>query len=199
MQVFQQTGVPKDMGISPRQQSQIDAMMQQLQAKYQAQYDRLNGLPAAERADRLAQLNREYSVAWLDGATRIFSGPQLTRYQQLQLQYGSFASLMDPVPQKALGLTDAQMNQLRQEVAWSTEQQAAIQKAAIADQARALQMFNDYNTAAQKRFDQLLNANQRQMWTQMIGSPFAFQPSFAPPTTGSGPTITGPGGKPIKM
>jgi len=195
--VFQQTGVPKDLGVNSRQQTQIDTMTQQLQAKFQAQYDRLNGLPATERADRLTQLNRDYAAAWLDGARGIFNEQQLTRYQQLQLQYGGFAALMDPVSQKALGLTDAQMKQLRQDIAWSTEQQAAIQQAAQADQARALQLFNTYNTTAQTRFNQLLNMNQQQMWSQMIGSPFAFQPSFAPPPGTTGTTVTGPGGTPI--
>lgn len=196
-QVFQQVGVPKDMGVNSKQQTQLDTMTQQLQAKFQSQYDKLKGLPAADQADRLAQLNREYTAAWLNGANGIFNEQQLTRYQQLQLQYGGFASLMDPVPQKALSLTDAQLKQLRQDIAWSKEQQAAIQQQALIDQAKALQAFNDYNTAAQARFNELLNLNQRQMWSQMIGNPFAFQPSFAPPPGTPGTTVTGPGGAPI--
>lgn len=196
-QVFQQSGVPKDLGVNSRQQTQLDTMTQQLQAKYQSQYDKIKSLPAAEQADRLAQLNREYTAAWLNDARSVFNEQQLTRYQQLQLQYGGFASLMDPVPQKALNLTDAQLKQLRQDLAWSMQQQTAIQQQALTDQAKALQAFNTYNTAAQERFNQLLDTRQRQMWSQMIGSPFAFQPSFAPTTGTPGTTVTGPGGTPV--
>jgi hypothetical protein len=204
---IQANGVPKALDLTDRQQAQLNTMTQQLQTRFQAQYDRLARLPAADQAQRLDQLNREFSTAWLDGARGVFNPNQLTRYQQLQLQYGGFASLTDPVAQKALNLTDAQMAQLRQDLTWSQQQQAAIRQQALTDQARAVQMFNTFNTDAQTRMNQLLNANQQQAWTQLTGTPFAFQPTFPTAPTGtttpSGtigvpPTVTGPGGTPVR-
>jgi hypothetical protein len=207
---IQSPGVPGAMNLTDRQQAQLTTFTQQLQSRFQPQYDRLSGLPVAEQANRLEQLNREFTAAWLDGARGVLTPDQLTRAQQLQLQFGGFASLTDPVVQKALNLTDAQRAALRQDLTWSQQQQAAIQQAALTDQARALQMFNTFNTNAQTRLSQLLNTNQQQAWAQMVGTPFAFQPTFPTGTTGTAGTttpsgiiavpsrVTGPGGAPVR-
>jgi hypothetical protein len=196
---IQAAGVPKALEVTDRQQAQLDTMTQQLRARFQAQFDRLAGLPATDQANRLEQLNREFTAAWLDQARGVFRPDQLTRYQQLQTQFGGFASLTDPVVQKALNLTDAQQALLRQDLAWSQQQQATIQQQARLDQARALQLFNTFTTDAQARMNQLLTAQQQQAWSQLTGTPFAFQPLFPTAPTGTtGTTVTGPGGVPIR-
>jgi hypothetical protein len=191
---IQSPGVPRALDVTDRQQTQLDTFTQQLQARFQNQFDRLAGLPADQQAQRLELLNREFMSAWLDGARGVCNPNQLTRYQQLQLQFGGFGSLTDPVVQKALSLTPAQQAQLQQNMTWSQQQQAAIQQQALTDQARALQMFNTFNTDAQARMNQFLNANQQQAWSQLTGTPFAFQPMFpTAPTTGTAGTPATPG------
>src|SRR5437764_387905 len=84
-----------------------------------------------------------------DDARNVFTADQIARYQQLQFQFGGFNSLNDPVAQKALNLTDAQVAQLKQDIAWAAQQQAAIQQAALTDRTRALELSNAFNTASQ--------------------------------------------------
>ena len=165
-------------------------MTERLQTTYRQQFERLAGLPEQERADRAMLLNREYTNAWITGATDVLSPQQLTRYQQLQTQFGGFVSLTDPVVQKALSLTDAQIARLGEQVTWSDQQIAAIQQQAATDQARALQMFNAFNEAAQQRFNRLLTLEQQRAWAQLTGDPFVFPPPFPmppPATTGGTP------------
>src|SRR4051812_18136779 len=134
-QTFQVAGVPAVLNLTDRQRTQLDTATQQVQSRFQPLFDRVNALPAADRQAQLDQLNREYTAAWLDAARGVFTADQLARYQQLRLQSGGFAALNDPIAQGALHLTDAQLAQLRQDVAWSAQQQAAIQQAAQTDQA----------------------------------------------------------------
>src|SRR4051794_38186708 len=144
-QTFQVAGVPAALNLTDRQRTQLDTATQQVQSRFQPQFDRVTALPAADRQAQLDQLNREYTAAWLDAARGVFTADQLARYQQLRLQSGGFAALNDPVAQGALHLTDAQLAQLRQDIAWSAQQQAAIQQAAQTDQARALELSNAFN------------------------------------------------------
>jgi hypothetical protein len=197
------TGAPAALNLTDRQQAQLTTFTQQLQAQFQPRFDRLSGLPADQQAAQRDLLNREYTAAWLNAARNVFTPNQLTRYQQLQLQLGGFASLTDPVVQKAINLTDTQMATLKQDIAWSDQQRAAIQQAAQTNQARAVELSNTFNTTAQTRFNQLLTPTQQQSWSQLTGTPVAFRPVFpAPGTTIAPPVITvpgrtGPGGAPI--
>jgi hypothetical protein len=181
--------VSKSIDLNDRQVTQLNTMTERLQTRYRVQFDRLASLPERERADRTLQLNQDYTNAWLNAAKDVLNDRQLTRYQQLQTQFGGFASLRDPVVQRALNLTDAQMTRLREDVTWSDQQVAAIRQQALTDQARAVQMFNAFNVTSQERLNQLLTLEQQRAWAQLTGDPFPFPPPFpvTPPTTGGTP------------
>jgi len=187
--LFRMNDVSKTVSLTDRQVNQLNTMTQQLQSRFQTQFERLASLPAQQRTDRTLELNREYTNAWINGAREFLNGSQLTRYQQLQFQFGGFASLTDPVLQKALNITDAQLPKLRADVTWSDQKLAAIRETALTNQARALQMFNTFNAAAQERWGQLLSAEQQRAWAQLTGDPFAFPPPFpvAGPPVGAVP------------
>ena len=188
--LFRMNDVSKSVNLTDRQVNQLNTMTQQLQGRFQAQFEKLASLPAQQRADRTLELNREYTNAWINSAREFLNGSQLTRYQQLQFQFGGFASLTDPVLQKALNVSDAQMAKLRADVAWSEQQLGVIRETALTNQARALQMFNTFNAAAQERWNQLLSAEQQRAWAQLTGDPFVFPPPFpaaAPPIGGVPP------------
>jgi hypothetical protein len=176
--LFRMNDVSKSISLTDRQVNQLNTMTQQLQSRFQVQFEKLASLPAQQRADRMLELNREYTNAWINGAREFLNGTQLTRYQQLQFQFGGFASLTDPILQKALNISDAQMTKLRADVTWSDQQLAAIREAALTNEARALQMFNTFNATAQERWNQLLSADQQRAWAQLTGDPFAFPPPF---------------------
>jgi len=181
--------VSRALTLNDRQLTQLNAMTQRMQQKYQAQYDRLNSLPANERNNRLMELNREYANAWLGGAKDYMNATQLSRYQQLQYQYGGFSTFNDPAIQKGLNLTDAQLRQLNDALTWSNTQTQDILRLAQTDPTRAQQAYAAYNKAYLQRLNGILTTAQQQEWSQMTGDPFPFPPPFA--TTGTG---TGTGG-----
>jgi hypothetical protein len=200
--VAQLTGVPADLNLTSAQQTRITTATQQLQSQFQPRYARIASLPVSEQDTARTALNQQYLAAWLNAAKSVFTPDQLTRYQQLQLQFGGFGSLSDPVAAAALSLSTAQQAQVKQDLTWSAQQRAAIQQAALTNQAQALQMWNAYNTAAQTRLNQLLTPTQQQSWAELTGTPFAFQPMFPTPgtsttTPGGTGTMTGPGGVPV--
>ena len=135
--LFRMNEVSKSVDLTDRQLTQLNLMTERLQTRYREQFERLAGLPERDQANRTLQLNREYTNAWLSGATDVLSAEQLSRYRQLQTQFGGFVSLTDPVVQKALNLSEAQITGLRDDVIWSDQQLAAIRQQAVIDQARA--------------------------------------------------------------
>jgi len=187
--LFRMNDVSKSINLTDRQLSQLNLITERLQTRYREQFDHFAGLPARERADRTLQLNRDYTNAWISGASDVLNAQQLTRYQQLQTQFGGFFAMTDPVAQKALSLTDTQLARLRDDVTWSDQKLAAIRQQAAVDQARALQMFNTFNEASQLRLRQLLTVEQQRAWAQLTGDPFVFPPPFpvTPATTGGTP------------
>jgi hypothetical protein len=176
--LFRMNEVSKSIEMTDRQINQLNLMTEKLQTRYREQFERLASLPVQDQTDRRLLLSREYVNAWLSGATGVLNDRQLTRYQQLQTQFGGFVSLTDPVVQKALNLTDTQIAALQENVTWSNQQLAAIREQAAIDQARALQMFSAYNQASQERFNRLLTADQQRAWAQMTGEPFPFPAPF---------------------
>jgi hypothetical protein len=189
-QVIDVTGIPAAINLTGRQQMELNTLTQKLQAQFQPEYDRLSGLQADQQAAQREQLNREYTAAWFNSARNVFTADQLARYQQLQFQFGGFNSLNDPVAQKALSLTDAQVAQLKQDVAWAAQQQAAIQQAARTNQARALELSNAFTTASEQRLNKLLTPAQQQTFAQLAGNRIAFPPIFPAATGTTGTTGT---------
>jgi hypothetical protein len=183
--IFRMDDVSRALTINDRQLMQLNTMTQQLQQKYQAQYDRLASGPERDRNNRLMELNREYANAWLNGAKDHLDANQLSRYQQLHLQYGGFSTFNDPAIQKGLNLTDAQLAQLNEALLWSNAQTQDISRQAQTDPTRARQAYADYAKAYQDRLNKSLTAEQQRLWSQMTGDPFPFAPPFG--TAGTTP------------
>jgi hypothetical protein len=176
--LFRMDDVSRALTLNDRQLTQLNTMTQRLQQQYQAQYDRISSLPVNQQSNRLMELNREYANTWLGGAKDFMNPNQLSRYQQLQIQYGGFSSFNDPAIQKGLNLTDAQLKQLNDALTWSNTQTQDIMKLAQTDPARARAAYVDFNSAYQQHLVDILTAAQQRQWSQMTGDPFPFPPPF---------------------
>jgi len=177
--LFQVPDVARSLSLTDAQLNRLNAVTGQVQNQFRDQFGRLATASDAERAALALQLDREFSAAWLAGARDVLDARQLARYQQLQAQFGGFATLADPAIQRQLHLTDAQLRALNGDLTWRDQQMRDMMRQAALDRARAVQMFNDFNRASQDRMNQLLTAEQMRQWAQMTGEPFAFPPPFA--------------------
>lgn len=174
--------VSRSLTINDRQLQQLNTMTQQLQERYQPQYDRALGMAERARQDRLTQLNREYTNAWLNDARKVLDDKQLARYQQLQLQYGGFSTFNDPAIQKQLNLTDAQLRDLGAALTWSNQREQEIVTRAQTDRVLAREWYREYAKEYQDRLNKILSADQQRQWSTMTGEPFPFPPPFGTPT-----------------
>lgn len=182
--LFRQSDVGRNLNLTDRQTTQLNAMTDRLQARYQAELDRLGRLSDTARAARVQELNRQFTNDWVAGAREFMTSAQLNRYQQLQLQFGRFNSLADPTVQRQLNLSADQQARLRDAMTWSDEQMRQILQTGVSDRDRALRQYGDYNRAYQDRLNTILTPDQRQQWREMTGDPFTFQPQFPSTTTG---------------
>jgi len=180
--IYRMDDVSRALTINDRQYQQLNTMTQQLQERYQTQYDRISRMPERERQDRLMQLNREYTNAWLDRAKNHLDDRQLARYQQLQLQYGGYSTFNDPGIQKQLNLTDAQLRTLGESLTWSNQRTQEINAKAQTDPVLARQWYIDYAKEYQDRLIRILTKDQQRQWTDLTGAAFPFPPPFGAPS-----------------
>ncbi len=183
--IFRMDSISQALTLNRRQLNQLNTMTQQLQQRYQVQYDRLNRLPANQRTNRLMELNREYNNSWLNGAKNFLDPTQLSRYQQLQLQSGGFATFNDPAIQKGLNLTDPQIKQLNSAQTNSNKLLQEILTLGQTDPAQAQRAYVAFTRAYQDQLTQILTPEQQRQWSQMTGEPFP----FPPPPFGTGGTV----------
>jgi len=170
--------VSRALTLNDRQLQQLNAMTQRLQQQYQSQYDRLGSVAERDRANRLMELNRDYTNAWLGAAKNVLNPTQLSRYQQLQLQYGGFASFNDPAIQRGLNLTNGQIQRLNGALLASNAQLQDITRLAQTDPVRARTAYANYVQDYENRLALILSAEQQQQFSQMTGEPFPFPPPF---------------------
>lgn len=178
--LYRMNDVAQSLNMTPAQINQLNEMTTQTQGRFADQLGKIQNLPADQRAAQIQMLNQQYAGMWNTSASGIFNQQQWNRYQQLQLQYGGFNSLMQPELQAKLNLSDPQRTALRQNADWSVQQMAEIQKLAATDQARAMESYRDYQKSFQNRFNAFLSAEQQKAWQDLTGQPYSFQPGFAP-------------------
>jgi hypothetical protein len=194
--LFQVPDVARSLGLTDAQLQRLNAVTRQVQGQFRDQFGRLNTLTDAERAALALQLDRQFTAAWLAAAKDVLDARQLARYEQLQAQFGGFATLTDPAIQRQLNLTDAQRQLLNRDLTWRDQQMRDIMRQAQLDRARGVQMFNDFSRAQQQRLDQLLTAEQMRQWAQLTGEPFQFPPPFALSPFGAPGAAVAPGAVP---
>jgi len=179
--LYRMNDVSKALKLNPEQINRLNAVTDKIQGQYTPQYGNLNTLNGADRFARMQALNRQYYNDWNKGTADILNAEQRARYQQLNYQYGGFASFYDPDVQKRLNLTPTQVQNLRQQVDWNNQQMNNINRIGGTDPTKAAQLYNTYWQQRQQRLNTFLTPAQRQTWQEMTGEPYTFQPAFTQP------------------
>jgi hypothetical protein len=179
--VYQMQGVPQALNLSQQQINSLNQLSGRLQGTYRDRYGKLSSVAEADRNTRLRELNQQYQADWMTGARDIFHPPQLSRYQQLQLQQGGFNSLTNADVQRQLRLTGDQQRRLQDAANWSAQQLRDISSLGATDRDKAMRLYQDYQRQYQDRLNQLLTPEQQRTWNAMIGQPYTFQPNFGSP------------------
>jgi Spy/CpxP family protein refolding chaperone len=179
--VYRMNDVSKSLNLTPEQIASLNKLTDQTQTRFRDDFAKLATLAEAERFTRMQELNRLYATDWNKAARDVFNDTQRTRYQQLDYQFGGFNALYDPDVQKRLGLTPDQVKNLRAHWDWSNQQMQEINRVGAADAAKGARQFDEYWKQRQERIDKFLTAEQQKAWRELIGDPYTFRPTFAPP------------------
>ena len=170
--------VSTSLNLTPNQVGNLNKLTDQTQARYRDDYTKIGTLNETERSARFQELHRQYNADWNKGAQDIFNDTQRSRYQQVNHQYGGFNTFYDPEVQKRLNLTADQMKGLSEQTAWRTQQLQDINRMGAMDATKGTQMYRDYWTQRQERFNKFLTPEQQKTWGEMTGEQYKFQPTF---------------------
>ena len=191
--LFQQTDIARSLALTDRQSADLARLNQTLTTRFASDFQGISRLPAADQIARRQELERQFRQDFLTGSRDIFNATQLSRYQQLEYQFGGFSTLNDPVVQRQLGLTVAQIRDLQTSIDWSTGQMREINTLSATDRERAIRLYADYQRAFTDRFTRFLTPEQQRSWSTLVGDRYNFPPMF-PTTTPSGTTSPGSSG-----
>ena len=178
--LYRMNDVSGSLNLTQNQIGNLNKLTDQTQARYRDNYTKLGTLNETERAARLQELHRQYNTDWNKGAQDIFNDTQRSRYQQVNHQYGGFNTFYDPEVQKRLNLTADQMKGLGEQTEWSNQQMQDINRMGAMDATKGTQMYRDYWTQRQERFNKFLTQEQQKTWGVMTGEQYTFQPTFVP-------------------
>lgn len=176
--LYRMPDVSKSLNLTPDQVTRLNALTDQVQARYRDNYAGLNSVAEAERAARARELNRQYAGDWNKAARDVFNDTQRARYQQLAYQYGGFDALYDPDVQARLALTPAQTKALADQVQWNNRQLQEVYRMGATDPTTGAKAYRDYWTQRQERFNTYLTPQQQKAWAELTGEAYTFQPAF---------------------
>jgi hypothetical protein len=148
-----------------------------------------NELNEQQRAQRMRELEGSFRQGFSSSLNDVFTSPQQRqRFEQLELQHRGLGALSDPTMQQRLNLTPDQRRQI-QDLAtqWNTEM-GRLGNSARTDTDATTRNFNTMRLQMSQRINSILNDQQRQVWSQMVGEPFDFPASAffqQDPTTGT--------------
>jgi hypothetical protein len=194
--LFQQTDIARSLGLNDRQTAELTRLDQTLRTRFASDFQGIARLPAADQIARRQELERQFRQDFLTASRDIFDARQLNRFQQIQAQFGGFSTLADPVVQRQLGLTDAQIRDLQASIDWSTGQLRESNTVSATDRERAARLYADYPRAFSDRFNRFLTPEQQRSWATLTGERFNFPPMFPtglPGVTSPGTTTPGTG------
>jgi len=175
---LQSTDVRRSLNITDEQWNRINQSNTQLQTQFRDDLSRLNALTPAERATRWQEIQGRYNTQFLRSAGDVLNPEQMNRLRQLDLQYQGVGAFGSADVQRRLNLTADQQRQLRDIEQQYRRDLDAIRTGSSTNREDAMRRWNDLQRQMQGRTNAILNAEQRQTWTQMTGQPFTYTPDF---------------------
>jgi RNA polymerase sigma factor (sigma-70 family) len=214
---FRTEEIAAELNLTREQRTAVDEQVRAVQSRLTADYTRLTqpivepGTVIAdanpvEVARQLEPLKRELATAaWQQLATRTLSPAQVRRMVQIDLQKNFPDALLRPALVRALGLTPAQGEQVREIIdQFHREGHAAVAPPGEATPPKTPPGFRLDNLArdliprqvydrAEARLRGLLTADQQRVFSELLGEPF--RPAKLTPLVGGPlpPALPGPG------
>lgn len=196
--------VQQELKMTQPQIAKLDGAMQAVQESMRELWQGGGNFQQMTQEEREKLLAKAEEIQ-MKAVAGILDQTQMVRYKQLALQQGGAMSLLRPSVGKELGITAEQRAKL-QEV--QREQMRALfqrggqggpggQQMTPEERQQRMQQFREAQAKTQEAMMNVLTAQQKAKWTEMIGKPFKFpEPQFRAGRRGGNRPGGGPGGQP---
>lgn len=142
----------------------------------------VNNLQAGDRARLILERQQQVNGEVLRGNQPVLPRQQLDRFNQVQFQMTSFATLQRADLARNLQLSDAQLKALKDAQAQYNAHLAEIHQRATVNLREAQDMFLELQQAVEVGLPRFLTPAQMQAWRQLVGNQFTFS---LDPSTGT--------------
>jgi hypothetical protein len=184
---FTHQNVRSNIGINDQTFNQLNAAYGQAYSTYNQGISQLGtNLTPDQRAQRIQDLQNTFNQRMNQVAQTSITDPtQLSRYNQLALQFQGFDAFNSAQVQQKLNLNDQQRQRLQQLAQQYNQQLNNLQQNARTNPTATDQQFNQLRQQAMQGMNTVLTPQQQQTWQQMTGQPYNFPWStYFPPAAG---------------
>jgi hypothetical protein len=186
---FNNQALRTHIGLNDQSFNQLNTAYGQAYQNYNTGASQLGvNLTPQQRAQRMQDLHSAFNQKMSQAAQSTITDPtQLSRYNQLYLQFQGVGAFNAPQVQQKLNLTDQQRQQFQQFAQQYNQQVSTLQQNAQTNPQATNQQFDRLRQQSMQNINSVLTPQQQQMWQQMAGQPYNLQWShYFPPTTTGG-------------
>jgi Spy/CpxP family protein refolding chaperone len=161
-----------ELKITDEQATKLRELQENMRATMMEKFQELQGTPPEEMREKAAPIMKEIGDSTKKELESILDKDQFKRYKQISIQAMGFQAFFDEEVVKALKITEEQTQKLE---AMQEEMQGAMQDAfqsAQDDRQAAMQKIGEIRTKAFKDAAELLSAEQKTAWGELIGKEF---------------------------
>ena len=177
LRVLSEESVQKDLKLTSQQVKRVAEEFKKLREKT----EELQDLEKDERSKKMQELIKEADKTVAD----ILSPSQLKRFKQINLQTQGVRSLYSPALAKELGVTEEQRRKIKEIKDATDKEKMDLRQLGQFVGKEARQKMKEINKRADEKIFQLLTADQKAKWKEMIGEPFKGEITFGPPGSAS--------------
>jgi hypothetical protein len=161
--------VREELKITEEEGTKLEALTTKLREERDS---KLEGLSKEERGEKMRELAPAQHAALIKGLGEILKPEQVSRFEQIEVQFAGAAAFAMPRVQEKLKLSDEQKTKVRE-----------AEEGARAAQREAFQGFQDDREGAMKKLAEirketvskiqaLLSDDQKASWKELAGAPF---------------------------
>jgi len=164
--------VQEELKITDEQRGKFKAAAEEYRHKHQKELERIRELKGKERFEKTRELVRSTSGEVRGAVKGILTEPQLKRLRQIELQQQGVLAFGNPRIQKELKLSEKQRKEIRHIAEEGMNEAGQAWREAKGDREAAAKKLREVRHHNLDKTMKVLNADQRNHYKEMVGSPF---------------------------
>jgi len=167
--------VQRELKLSDEQVQKVNEAVHDIRQKRRAQLERFRKLPPPQGREKFLQIANSQEA--LDSSSKILEPEQIRRLKQIKVQQDGLEAFSQDAIVTALKLTRPQQEKIKKiDAEASQKAQNTPQVGTGGNFPRALTKVEAGRKALVDRAVEVLTADQRKVWQELVGQPFDFMP-----------------------